>query len=562
MARKRPVPSGERAGLYVRVSLDRSAKGVQDEIVSPETQEDRARAYCHAQGWTVLAVERDIDESAFRQHYSRRQGLMRLLEAVERGEITKIVVWKFSRLSRRLKEFVEICDRVERAGGGVVSVSEQVDTSTPAGRLIRNILASFAQFQSEELSEQIYETWITLAKQGRRPPGWAPFGTRNNRGILEPDPETYDTLMFIFKTFVETGSVRAVLDALLERRLPPPRGDEWHVVSIRRILTNPAYIGQLNWAGATYTGLWKPIIPIDLWRQAQSILDGRRQQITRRDAWMLTGLVICGTCGQTMWVKYGVRSGNHVTGEPAGYQRVYACLSHSSGRKNCCDAPYVHADELEDAVWGIILQLSEQADWQAQFDSWQSATDDEEAEGRIQQLQREREKLQRAVNQLFDLLAEEVITKEQFREQNTRYIERLRAIDEELDTLLNRQHQAIDPARARELFRAAPAATSPAERRAILIDLGAQVIVTQRRVYLDVLGLRFNLRGRRFRDTFRFGPEYQRLDYPGRVLSDKQIEFIRRTYHWADKQEIARRIGRSYKALIKAASRLKREGLL
>ncbi|HYG58883.1 MAG TPA: recombinase family protein, partial [Symbiobacteriaceae bacterium] len=212
MRRKTAGDGPERAALYIRVSLDRSARGLQDEILSPETQEDRGRQYCGAQGWTVATVERDIDESAYRQHYAQREGLARLLAAAERGELTKIVVWKFSRLSRRLREFIEICDRVEAAGAGVVSVTEQVDTSTPAGRLIRNVLASFAQFQSEEISEQIFESWLTKARRGERPPGAAPFGTINQKGILAPDPVTHPHLLAMFRVFRDTGSVRAVWD--------------------------------------------------------------------------------------------------------------------------------------------------------------------------------------------------------------------------------------------------------------------------------------------------------------------------------------------------------------
>ncbi|HLN62606.1 MAG TPA: recombinase family protein, partial [Symbiobacteriaceae bacterium] len=254
----------EQAGLYVRVSLDRAASGLQDEILSPDTQEDRGRQYCGAQGWTVALVERDIDESAYRQHYSCRAGLMRLLEAVDRREISKIVVWKFSRLSRRLKEFIEICDRLEAAGAGVVSVTEQVDTSTPAGRLIRNILASFAQFQSEEISEQIFESWRTKAMRGERPPGLAPFGTVNNRGVLEPHPETHAHLLAIYRLFVETGSVRAVWDYLAAQGVPAPRAAGWSLNTIRGILTNPVYIGRIEWAGDTYDGRWAPLVPVEL----------------------------------------------------------------------------------------------------------------------------------------------------------------------------------------------------------------------------------------------------------------------------------------------------------
>lgn len=560
MARKRAVVQQEDlAGLYVRVSLDRAAHGLQEEILSPETQLDRCRQYCGAQQWPVALVEQDIDESGYRQHYSHRRGLVRLLDAVEHRKITKVVVFKFSRLSRRLKEFLEICDRVENAGAGIVSITEQIDTSTPAGRLIRNILASFAQFQSEEISEQIFESWMTKAKKGERPPGCAPFGTVNTKGILEPDPKTHWHLLTMYRVYRDTSSIRAVWDYLIDHGIPAPKADQWNLNTIRGILTNPVYIGRLEWAGETFQTKWEPLVPEALWNDVQELIRSRQTLPTkRRDARLLTGLIRCSQCGRPMWTKYAKRSLNG----HSHLRRIYWCCSPHNQRRGC-DIPAVDGEEVEQSVWEAALLVIRKSDvHQVVALASRHRTECLSRTGglRRQQLVDEEEKLRRQANALFDLLNDGSITREQFREQNLRLVDRLSAIRQELAGLAL---SPVEPnlAAVRQAAERAALSTTDDERRKILAALGAEIIVGDR-VYLDLLGLHINLRARRIGDTRHFGERYHGLDFRGSMLTDKQERFIQRTYHWADKEEIARRLGRTYKTLLIVAKRLRREGLL
>lgn len=559
MSRKRTSPvRQETAGLYVRVSLDRSAHGLQDEILSPETQEDRGRAYCTAQGWAIASIEHDIDESAYRQHYSQRRGLMVLLEAVERGELTKLVVWKFSRLSRRLREFIEICDRVEAAGGGLVSVTEQVDTSTPAGRLIRNVLASFAQFQAEEISEQIFETWMTKAKRGERPPGFAPFGTTNTKGLLEPADDTHAYLLGMYRTFVATRSLKAVWDYLAAQKVPAPKADEWNLNTIRNILTNPIYVGRIDWAGEVFQGRWDPIVPEDLWNETQALFSARRTMPSgRRDARLLTGFLKCSLCGQPMWTRYVKRWRD---GKPA-LRRVYWCCQRSNLRQGCA-IPVVDGEEAEKAVWEEFVSVLNRLGAANLVPAmYQSEPKEGPASRRHQTVIAERERTEKAVAQLFDLLADGSITREQFRQQNQRYLDRLQTLQTEL-TIQGPARRGPTRDEIRAAARLAPEASTDEERRELMASMGVEIEAGSSRVHLRLLGLQVNLKARSIGDTFYFGEEYHRLDYQGTMLTDRQLEFIRRTYHWANKKEIAARIGRPYNTLLTVAKRMRRLGIL
>gem|GEM_PF-3239365 len=548
-------PRVERAGLYVRVSLDRSARGLQDEILSPETQEDRARQYCGAQGWPVETVERDIDESGYRQHYSQREGLVRLLDAAESGTLTKIVVWKFSRLSRRLREFIEICDRVEAAGAGVVSVTEQVDTSTPAGRLIRNILASFAQFQSEEISEQIFETWLTKARRGERPPGAAPFGTLNRKGVLEPDPDTHSHLLAIFRTYLETASVRAVWDCLTARAVPPPLAGEWNLTTIRGILANPVYIGRIEWAGQLFEGRWSPLVPPDLWQGVQDLLASRRTGPKgRKGDHLLTGLVQCGLCGRTMWTRYTRTAGAHVL------RRVYWCCSHNNLRRGC-RLPALDGEEAEAAVWDAVAALLKLTRLQDLVADQVMSTLRRTGEAVARPREAERERVAAAAAALAGLLAEGSISREQYARQNERYQRRLRA----LEGPPKGAHRRPPPTRltAEALASQALHSLTQTEKRQLLMALEASVSIQPHRVELRLEGgLVVHLKARRVGEVFHFGQQYQRLDCQASLLTDKQLAFICRTYRWAPKKAIAAKLGRSYATLVTVARRLRLQGLL
>lgn len=537
----------ERAGLYVRVSMDRSARGMTEEIVSPATQEDRARAYCQAQGWDVAAIERDIDESAYRQHYSKRAGLVKLLEAVERGQLTKIIVWKFSRLSRRLREFSEICGRVEAAGGGVVSVSEQVDTSTPAGRLIRNILASFAQFQAEEIGENISETWLTRVKQGLRPPGPANFGTITNRGIVEPDPETHHHLLALFRTYAETGSLRACWDYLNQAGVKPPRAEGWHLITIRKILKNPIYVGRLDWDGDEYTGRWDPLVPPDLWETVQGMLESRRDtRERRRDSRLLSSMVICGSCGRPMWIRHDERTVDR------NLLVLYSCYERHSSRRGCSHIPTPVADEVEDAVWASIMDLSAKADRDIL-----AARVSDSATPDISDLTQQVQRLEAQIATLFDLVGVGDITREQFREQHRRYSDQLTEVRTQIG---GRMVAAAVPQAIMQALALAPSATTMEERRRVLEQLGATVTLTERQATVELAGITYRLRPRLFANTMRFGQQYQRLDYQGWVWSDWQLKFLERTWDRFDRKRIAERMGRSLNAVHRAVYRMRDKG--
>jgi DNA invertase Pin-like site-specific DNA recombinase len=94
-----------------------------------------------------------------------RPELHRLLEHLRKGDI--VIVWKLDRLSRSLKDLLLILEKIELAGAGFRSLTEAVDTTTPAGRMMMQIIGSFAEFERAMLRERTKTGLDSAKKQGR-----------------------------------------------------------------------------------------------------------------------------------------------------------------------------------------------------------------------------------------------------------------------------------------------------------------------------------------------------------------------------------------------------------
>jgi DNA invertase Pin-like site-specific DNA recombinase len=107
---------------------------------------------------------RIFEEKASAGRWDRPQ-LNRLLDQLREGDI--LVVWKLDRLSRSLKDLLTLLEKVQLAGAGFQSLTEAIDTTTPAGRMMMQIIGSFAEFERAILRERTRNGLITARKEGR-----------------------------------------------------------------------------------------------------------------------------------------------------------------------------------------------------------------------------------------------------------------------------------------------------------------------------------------------------------------------------------------------------------
>jgi site-specific DNA recombinase len=155
------MPEGRHnAVIYNRVSTQDQIE--RTDLNSLISHEERCLHYIQAQGWPHLRTHEDPALSASSLN---RPQLQRLLLDLREGHIDYVIVYKLDRLSRSVKDFHTLLERVEAAHVNLVSVTQGFDTSTPAGRLLRNILMDFAEFEREMISERTKDKMLARAQK-------------------------------------------------------------------------------------------------------------------------------------------------------------------------------------------------------------------------------------------------------------------------------------------------------------------------------------------------------------------------------------------------------------
>src|ERR671920_2408733 len=180
--------SPERVALCLRVSSEE-----QRERETIEIQNEFLSQYCRLYGLDVAGIYKDDGVSGTIPLEERPEG-RRLLEDAKASKFDAVLVYKLDRLGRSLLVIVDAHDRLQAAGVSLRSATEPIDTFTPSGRLIFQMLASFAEYERETIGERT-RAGLHRAFRGGRHFGVAPYGYRADEdGLLQIVPEEADTV--------------------------------------------------------------------------------------------------------------------------------------------------------------------------------------------------------------------------------------------------------------------------------------------------------------------------------------------------------------------------------
>lgn len=158
-----------RAIGYCRVSTDKQS-------ISMKDQEEKIRAMAVIKEVTLSEVITDEDESA---KSLNRPGMARLLRMVDAGEVDIVIIAKLDRITRSVADLAELLKRFKRRGVAFVSVSDSLDTETPSGRLVMNIMVSVSQWEREAIGERTVAALQHLKKNGFPTGSKEPFGWKS-----------------------------------------------------------------------------------------------------------------------------------------------------------------------------------------------------------------------------------------------------------------------------------------------------------------------------------------------------------------------------------------------
>jgi len=165
--------------LYIRVS---SADQVEHGS-SLDNQLDKMNAYCLYKGWSVKVTYKDEGISGFKGE-GKRSGFALLMDSVRKKEVEAVVVYSLSRFARNTMVTLESVLAMKEAGVVFVSLTENIDTSTPMGMFMLTVMAAMAQLERDQISQRTKDVLQYKKKQGERV-GTIPYGWQV---VFCPDP--------------------------------------------------------------------------------------------------------------------------------------------------------------------------------------------------------------------------------------------------------------------------------------------------------------------------------------------------------------------------------------
>jgi site-specific DNA recombinase len=357
---KRPI----RCAIYTRKSTE---EGLDQEFNSLDAQRECAEAYIlsqRAESWTALAER--YDDGGFTGANVDRPGLKQLLADVEARRVDCVVVYKVDRLSRSLLDFARLMEVFDKRGATFVSVTQQLNTNSPMGRLTLNVLLSFAQFEREIIAERTRDKKSAARKKGKWMGGYPVLGydaDSNTRRLIVNEAEA-TIVRQIFSIFLRNQSLVKTLEVIRSkgwvfkswttRKGKPHPGQTFDRAALVRMLTNVIYIGQVNHKGTIYPGEHEGIIsPKDLKRACQLLnLRKRGPQAAERKAQgsLLEGLLECAVCGSQMVPGYTHRNGRK--------HPYYVCLTAQKRGAEACPRQSVMASKIEPVVATTLYELA------------------------------------------------------------------------------------------------------------------------------------------------------------------------------------------------------------
>jgi len=228
--RRRNAPKKQRMVVgYVRVSTQEQA----DRGFSLDAQRERLASY-------AIATARDpiseyIVDDGFSGGSLERPGMQRLLAMVQAGDVSAIIVTKLDRLSRSLRDVLNLLDLCERTETALLSASEALDTSSAVGKMLIHLLASFGEFERGRIGERTSDV-LAFKRRSRGVYGPTPFGYVREGDRLVPDPVQQDALTLMRRLDAQGASLRAIARELTRAGYAPPKGREWHAQSVRKVL--------------------------------------------------------------------------------------------------------------------------------------------------------------------------------------------------------------------------------------------------------------------------------------------------------------------------------------
>jgi site-specific DNA recombinase len=378
-----PAPQRVRCALYTRKSTE---EGLDQEFNSLDAQREAAQAYLASQqhqGW--IALPERYDDGGFSGGNLDRPALKRLLQDITARKIDAVLVYKLDRLSRSLLDFARLMEIFDKYHVAFVCITQQFNSATSMGRLVLNMLLSFAQFEREIIAERTRDKIAAARRKGKWVGGMPLLGYDiDPKGSkLHINESEAARVRAIFALYLEYQALWPVVRELDRRGWRTKRwrtrrgrfrgGRAFTRNTLRQLLCNVTYLGHLRYRQEVHPGEQDAIVDAATWQQVQTLLEAQRRDQGARlpGGALLQRLLRCGACDCAM-TSSQTRKGTR-------RYRYYVCRQAQKRGWQNCPAPSLAAGPIEDLVVRHIQELVPAVAPEAFRTVWQALPPSEQA---------------------------------------------------------------------------------------------------------------------------------------------------------------------------------------
>ncbi len=280
-----------RCACYTRKSVEDAT--LDRDFNSLTSQREACENYINSQkskGWVCLPEH--YDDGGFSGGNMNRPAMTRLKADIEAGKIDMVICYKIDRLSRSIIDFAELQKFFEEHNVHFVSVTQDINTSNSSGRMLLNILITFAAFERDLIIDRVRSAIEGGKKRGKFCGGVPMLGYRSDPFTkkLLIDEEEAKTVRLIFEKYMALESIQATVSEINRLGLKTREwvsvstgkkhtAKPWNSTSIHRILTSPIYAGYVSHYDTNYEGEHEAIIPRPQWEKVQDEVVARYNEI-------------------------------------------------------------------------------------------------------------------------------------------------------------------------------------------------------------------------------------------------------------------------------------------
>lgn len=410
-----------KCAVYIRVSTDK-----EEQKSSLSNQRDLFFNYISGKGWVIYDTYVDIESGTS----DKRPGLQRLIEDAQNRKFDLILAKELSRLARNGGLSYKIRDLAATYGIKIITLDNAINTLEGNSDMF-GLYAWIYEQESQRMSHRIKAAFKTKCSKGLFKGSIPPYGYELSEGKLYlRNDYTADIVKRIFKEYLQGKGFDHIARELYNEGYPTPAqlankanaSDKWHGSTIRLILTNPHYTGDLVQRRQTtrsvttkvrenlpeekfiiVEGTHEALISKDDFKAVQALIASRKRERPYAEIHLFTNTLFCADCSKGMHFKKN--------------RRGYICGSYNKHGSKACSDHHVIESDLITAILKDIERLIEGVEEKSILSKFESKMKKQLNQWgkELQSVNKQITNIQKQKTNLIQLLASEVITQDEYR---------------------------------------------------------------------------------------------------------------------------------------------------